>query len=187
MRHGAQVRDLDIRATAMPAEAREETGGSELGEAQQAFVRCADTFFVATSYAGSAEDAANPCAAYIGCDVSNRGGPPGFVRVLGPSALKWPDYIGNFFFQTLGALPVPVHDVYLWGMLALLGFQQLHASSSHQRLRGDLPGLSMLCARPDQATSWRTAAWASCSLTSAPATPSTSQASAALCCCTRQY
>ena len=80
------------------------SGGVELGEAQQRFVEQADTFFVATSYAGSAEDAAHPGAAYIGCDISHRGGPPGFVRVLGPSALKWPDYIGNFFFQTLGAV-----------------------------------------------------------------------------------
>ena len=99
-----QVYDLQVSTTAVPAGAHEMSGGAELGEAQQRFVEQADTFFVATSYAGSAEDAAHPGAAYIGCDVSNRGGPPGFVRLLGPSTLIWPDYIGNFFFMTLGAL-----------------------------------------------------------------------------------
>lgn len=95
---------MQLSSAAAPAAAREETGGAELGEAQRRFVERADTFFVATSYAGSAEDAGDPGAAYIGCDVSHRGGPPGFVRVLGPSALVWPDYTGNFFFQTLGTV-----------------------------------------------------------------------------------
>ena len=35
--------------------------------------------------------------------MSHRGGPPGFVRVTGASSLIWPDYVGNWFFNSLGA------------------------------------------------------------------------------------
>ena len=62
----------------------------------------ADTFFVATA----ASDARGGDARH-GCDVSHRGGPPGFVRVEregGASVLRWPEYRGNFMFNTLGNL-----------------------------------------------------------------------------------
>ena len=39
-------------------------------------------------------------------DVSPRGGPPGFVRVTGPSELAFPDYDGNGMFKSLGNLAV---------------------------------------------------------------------------------
>jgi hypothetical protein len=57
-------------------------------------VREADTFFIATASEG-------------GADVSHRGGPRGFVRVTeeaGATVLTFPDYRGNFFFNTLGNL-----------------------------------------------------------------------------------
>jgi len=39
-----------------------------------------------------------------GCDASHRGGPPGFVQVDGGGAtLLWPDYVGNWMFNTIGA------------------------------------------------------------------------------------
>jgi predicted pyridoxine 5'-phosphate oxidase superfamily flavin-nucleotide-binding protein len=65
-----------------------------------AFVRRADTFFIATA---SSTDAA--ASASGGIDVSHRGGLPGFVhvdQVEGRSVLTVPDYSGNFFFNTLG-------------------------------------------------------------------------------------
>lgn len=37
-------------------------------------------------------------------DVSYKGGLPGFVRVLGPSALAFPDYNGNGMFKSLGTV-----------------------------------------------------------------------------------
>ena len=40
-----------------------------------------------------------------GIDVSHRGGKPGFVRVddgVGGTVLTFPDFRGNFFFNTLG-------------------------------------------------------------------------------------
>ncbi|MDH6224060.1 MULTISPECIES: pyridoxamine 5'-phosphate oxidase family protein [Streptomyces] len=68
------------------------TDGTELGPAQQQAVRTADTFFVTT--ASDSGDA----------DSSHRGGNPGFVQVLSPTLLRWPDYAGNAMFLTLGNL-----------------------------------------------------------------------------------
>jgi predicted pyridoxine 5'-phosphate oxidase superfamily flavin-nucleotide-binding protein len=68
------------------------TRGSALTRAQQDLVRAADTFFVAT--AAERGDA----------DASHRGGNPGFVQVLSPTRLRWPDYLGNSMFLTLGNL-----------------------------------------------------------------------------------
>ncbi|MED5621034.1 pyridoxamine 5'-phosphate oxidase family protein [Ideonella sp. BN130291] len=62
----------------------------------------ADTFFIATA----SPDAGLPQqAAHGGVDVSHRGGKPGFVHVQqvgGRTVLTAPDFIGNFFFNTLG-------------------------------------------------------------------------------------
>lgn len=66
--------------------------GERLTAAQAAFVRAADTFFIATVAPGH------------GADASHRGGNPGFVRVTSPTELSWPDYRGNAMFLTLGNL-----------------------------------------------------------------------------------
>ncbi|MFH9294153.1 pyridoxamine 5'-phosphate oxidase family protein [Streptomyces sp. NPDC017520] len=68
------------------------TDGDALTPAQQEALRAADTFFVAT--ASDRGDA----------DASHRGGNPGFVQVLTPRLLRWPDYAGNGMFLTLGNL-----------------------------------------------------------------------------------
>jgi predicted pyridoxine 5'-phosphate oxidase superfamily flavin-nucleotide-binding protein len=39
-------------------------------------------------------------------DCSFKGGPPGFVRVTGPSEIAWPDYDGNGMFKSLGNVSV---------------------------------------------------------------------------------
>lgn len=52
----------------------------------------ADTLFLASRHPDT------------GADVSHRGGPPGFVVVAGPNALRIPDYAGNMMFNTLGNL-----------------------------------------------------------------------------------
>ncbi|QLY29619.1 pyridoxamine 5'-phosphate oxidase family protein [Nocardia huaxiensis] len=61
-----------------------------LTEEQQRAISAADTFFVAS----------------IGpdghADASHRGGNPGFLQVLSPNRLRWPDYRGNSMFMTLG-------------------------------------------------------------------------------------
>ncbi|MEU1405598.1 pyridoxamine 5'-phosphate oxidase family protein [Streptomyces sp. NPDC005728] len=64
---------------------------ARLTSAQAGFIAAADTFFLATVHTG-------------GADVSHRGGNPGFVRVVSPHELSWPDYAGNAMFLTLGNL-----------------------------------------------------------------------------------
>ncbi|MGW2180325.1 pyridoxamine 5'-phosphate oxidase family protein [Streptomyces sp. NPDC001732] len=59
---------------------------------QQEAVSRADTFYIATGDDRGAMDA------------SHRGGNPGFVQVLSPTRLRWPDYTGNAMFLTLGNL-----------------------------------------------------------------------------------
>lgn len=80
------------QAAPMPAGRRE---GAALSESAAALVARADTLFIASAAPGE------------GADVSHRGGKPGFVRVEQGAAgtvLTFPDFIGNFFFNTLGNL-----------------------------------------------------------------------------------
>ncbi|MEU9672086.1 MULTISPECIES: pyridoxamine 5'-phosphate oxidase family protein [Streptomyces] len=92
------------------------TDGDALSPAQQEALRVADTFFVAT--ASDRGDA----------DASHRGGNPGFVQVVTPRLLRWPDYAGNGMFLTLGNLELnPAAGLFVpdWGTgsaLHLTGF-----------------------------------------------------------------
>jgi hypothetical protein len=52
-------------------------------------IEAASFFFIATSYGRNV-------------DCSMRAGVPGFVRIVGPGALQWPEYDGNSMFRTLG-------------------------------------------------------------------------------------
>ncbi|MBH5334859.1 pyridoxamine 5'-phosphate oxidase family protein [Streptomyces pactum] len=74
-----------------------------LSDAQAAFVRAADTFFIATA-APAPEPSAPGRSAGGPADASHRGGMPGFVTVTGPTRLSWADYPGNAMFLTLGNL-----------------------------------------------------------------------------------
>lgn len=57
----------------------------------------ADTFFI-----GSADAEGN-------ADASHRGGNPGFLQVLSPTRVRWPDYRGNSMFMTLGNISANPH------------------------------------------------------------------------------
>jgi len=59
-----------------------------------AFIEKAFLFFLATADAEGRPD------------VNHKGGPPGFVRVTGPSELAFPDYDGNGMFKSLGNVTV---------------------------------------------------------------------------------
>lgn len=61
-------------------------------------------------------------------DCSFKGGPPGFVRVTGPSELAFPDYDGNGMFKSLGNLAVNPN-------VALL-FIAMHGSPQRLRVHG---------------------------------------------------
>ena len=63
-------------------------------EDDKAFIESAVYFFLAT-----ADGEGRP-------DCSFKGGPPGFVRVTGPSELAFPDYDGNGMFRSLGNISV---------------------------------------------------------------------------------
>ena len=74
---------------------------SDLGDDEVSFIAGADTFFIASRAAQlDQEDSSH------GLDVSHRGGRPGFVRVVSPNELCFPDFSGNLLFNTLGNLQV---------------------------------------------------------------------------------
>jgi predicted pyridoxine 5'-phosphate oxidase superfamily flavin-nucleotide-binding protein len=62
-------------------------------------------------------------------DCSFKGGPPGFVRVTGPTELAFPDYDGNGMFKSLGNLEVNPHV----GLL----FISMHGKARRLRVSGD--------------------------------------------------
>jgi predicted pyridoxine 5'-phosphate oxidase superfamily flavin-nucleotide-binding protein len=63
----------------------------------KAFIEAAPFFFLATADAQGRPD------------CSFKGGMPGFVRVVGPSELAFPDYDGNGMFKSLGNVLVNPH------------------------------------------------------------------------------
>jgi predicted pyridoxine 5'-phosphate oxidase superfamily flavin-nucleotide-binding protein len=70
---------------------------ARLSDEAAALVAQADTFFIASAAPGH------------GADVSHRGGRPGFVRVQRHDdgmVLTFPDFRGNYFFNTLGNISV---------------------------------------------------------------------------------
>jgi predicted pyridoxine 5'-phosphate oxidase superfamily flavin-nucleotide-binding protein len=69
-------------------------GDVQLGTAQAAVVRQADTLFVAS------------CHPEYGADVSHRGGKPGFISMLDERTLRIPDYPGNCLYNTFGNFEV---------------------------------------------------------------------------------
>ncbi|MEV6276057.1 pyridoxamine 5'-phosphate oxidase family protein [Nocardia sp. NPDC051832] len=97
--------------------------GTELDAAQQAAIAAADTFFVASADADG------------NADASHRGGNPGFLQVLSPTRLRWPDYQGNSMFMTLGNLAVNprcgvlIPDWATGGALQLTGTAELNWES----------------------------------------------------------
>lgn len=70
---------------------------NDLSERERAWIRAADTFFIASAHP---DDDGHPAH---GVDVSHRGGPPGFVEVSG-NTLLLEDFAGNNYFNTLGNL-----------------------------------------------------------------------------------
>ncbi len=62
----------------------------EFSDGDRAFIEGAMFFFLAT-----ADDRGRP-------DCSFKGGTPGFVRIVGPGELAFPDYDGNGMFKSLG-------------------------------------------------------------------------------------
>ncbi len=68
-----------------------------LNQQQKNWITQADTFFIASYHPEK------------GADASHRGGNPGFIRIINPDRLMFPDYTGNNLFQTFGNLTVNPH------------------------------------------------------------------------------
>jgi uncharacterized protein len=105
------------------APARHATG---FDDAMRRILASADTFFIASRHDGDPTDPRN------GVDVSHRGGRPGFVDLLDDRTLQWPDYRGNFFFNTLGNIALDPRcgllfvDFERGGTLQLTGRGEVH-------------------------------------------------------------
>ncbi len=65
------------------------------GECAAILGRC-DTFFIASRFGADPNDRRH------GVDVSHRGVPAGLLLAVDDRTLRWPDYRGNFFFNTFG-------------------------------------------------------------------------------------
>lgn len=89
------IRARDVRWSAEKTSALA-VRSDALNASQQQWIGSADTFFIATGYRGEGDDPA------YGMDVSHRGGERGFVEVLDDRTLRFPDYAGNQFYNTLG-------------------------------------------------------------------------------------
>ena len=94
-----QILPAEAQAVLATARHAECSGTGSLGQEQAALIQRADTFFIATHHEAEAD---NPVSIRSGNDISHRGGAPGFVQLDAPDTLRWADYTGNNFFQTLG-------------------------------------------------------------------------------------
>ncbi|KAJ4344260.1 hypothetical protein N0V95_006203 [Ascochyta clinopodiicola] len=63
--------------------------GPSLGPEGRALIDKADMFFLSSATATD-------------MDTNHRGGPPGFVRIISPTCIIYPEYSGNRFYQSLG-------------------------------------------------------------------------------------
>ena len=67
---------------------------SKFTDEDRDFIQSLEFFFLATS-----DPVGRP-------DCSFKGGPPGFVRIVQPDLLVWPDYDGNGMFKSLGNIAI---------------------------------------------------------------------------------
>ncbi|MEL6316448.1 MAG: pyridoxamine 5'-phosphate oxidase family protein [Pseudomonadota bacterium] len=93
-----------VETTATPSARR----STALSAAQQDWIARADTFFVATGFRGEGDSPT------FGMDASHRGGDRGFVEVLDPTRIRFPDYAGNNHFNTIGNLMLDPRAGYLF-------------------------------------------------------------------------
>jgi len=94
-----QIRELATAPTSSPTRSAGEISSStHFTPAARTILATADTFFIASAFG------ADPTRRAHGVDVSHRGGRAGFALPLDAHTLEFPDYRGNFLFQTLGNL-----------------------------------------------------------------------------------
>lgn len=91
--HARAWRRVPAQVDPMPA-----SHANQVTPAMQAWIRAADTFFIASGHQGQGD---NPA---YGMDASHRGGQPGFVEIVNETELMFPDYAGNNHYNTIGNL-----------------------------------------------------------------------------------
>ncbi len=92
-----QTREVEVRPGIDRPEAVRTVGRSDaLDASARRIVERADTLFIATAHLDGSE------ACPRGADVSHRGGKPGFVKVEDERSFVFPDFSGNFHFNTVG-------------------------------------------------------------------------------------
>jgi hypothetical protein len=91
---GQRALQARFQSTPLADRLQEKLHRTAFSDADKAFIESATFFFLAT-----ADAEGHP-------DCSHKGGPPGFVRVIEPSVLVFPDYDGNGMFRSLGNLTV---------------------------------------------------------------------------------
>lgn len=92
-----QTRDIEVLPEiAHPPQEKEIETGDRLDEAAKALIAQSDTLFVATAYHAGKDSPT------FGADASHRGGKPGFIRVEDDQTFIFPDFTGNFHFNTVG-------------------------------------------------------------------------------------
>ncbi|GJG86720.1 hypothetical protein tb265_19010 [Gemmatimonadetes bacterium T265] len=99
-----QARAVPAGPTAAPADVPLADAADRLTDAQQAWLRAADTCFLAS--VGPTEDGPTEGGTPGRADASHRGGAPGFLAVPDAGRVVLPDYPGNAMFNTLGNLAV---------------------------------------------------------------------------------
>lgn len=108
---------------------------AELGEEQRALIEESAFFFLATAHGQSV-------------DCSFKGGPPGFVRVTGPTTLEWPDFDGNSMYRSLGNIAASPNVGLLFIRFDGSSYRlrvngPAHLIYDHPRL-GDYPGAKLM-------------------------------------------
>lgn len=96
------IQQRNIEHVGLPATLPAAEHATTLDTAAIVQISGADTFFIATS----GQPADDDTLGQHGADVSHRGGKPGFVRIDDAQTLTWPDFLGNFHFNTLGNLEI---------------------------------------------------------------------------------
>jgi hypothetical protein len=89
-RHGHRELQREFQSQPIADRLEEVNLRTEFTEKDRQFIESAPFFFLAT-----ADATGQP-------NVSHKGGLPGFVRVVGPAELAYPDYDGNGMFMSLG-------------------------------------------------------------------------------------
>ncbi|MGD9980583.1 MAG: pyridoxamine 5'-phosphate oxidase family protein [Hyphomonadaceae bacterium] len=94
---GSRALQARFGSTALADRLKEKLHRSAFSEDDKTFIEASSFFFLATADAEGRPD------------CSFKGGAPGFVRVVSPELLVFPDYDGNGMFRSLGNISLNPH------------------------------------------------------------------------------